>query len=136
MRADLDLLMTNEEIRRAFGLRVKALRKQKGWTQKELAAKLGIRFSLLNKYECGLHTPPADRLIALAEIFETTIDYLLTGEETDTTPIHSHRLLERFRMIQQLGNEDRETVIELIDALILKRRVEGILDGDYSGVTT
>jgi transcriptional regulator with XRE-family HTH domain len=44
--------MQNKEILRAFGKKIKELRKQKGWTQKEFAAQIDVRFAQLNKYEC------------------------------------------------------------------------------------
>ena len=53
---DVLLAMEREEILKAFGARLKELRKQKGWTQKELGGRVEIRFSQLNKYESGLHT--------------------------------------------------------------------------------
>lgn len=46
--------MRNKDFRKAFGARVKALRKQKRWSQKEQAAKVFIRFQQLNKYESDL----------------------------------------------------------------------------------
>jgi transcriptional regulator with XRE-family HTH domain len=121
----LDWIMTNEDIRSAFGVRVKALRKQRKWTQKELAAQLDVSFSLLNKYESGLHVPPPEKIILLADIFNTTIDYLLAGERKEETPLHNRRLLERFRALEDFDDDDKETVIKLIDAMIVKRKVEG-----------
>ncbi|MBV1879079.1 MAG: helix-turn-helix domain-containing protein [Pseudomonadales bacterium] len=38
-------------------MRLKELRKQKRWSQKEMAAKVEIRFQQLNKYESGLNLP-------------------------------------------------------------------------------
>lgn len=116
-----------KEILRDFGARLKEGRKKKGWTQKELAAQIGVQFSLLNKYECGLHAPPLDKLVQLAEVLDTSVDYLLTGSRTDAVPLTSTRLLERFRELEQFGVEDRETVVRLIDAMIVKHRVEGAL---------
>ena len=63
---ELLTIMQNGDIRKAFGARLKELRKQKGLTQKELANQLDIRFSQLNKYECGMHIPPIERLIQLS----------------------------------------------------------------------
>lgn len=120
-------LMTNEEIKKAFGARVKELRKQRGWTQKELASKFDVRFSVLNKYESGIHFPPAGKLVELAEIFDTSVDYLLTGDESEDVPLHSHRLLARFKELEAFENEDQETVIKLIDAMILKQKMERAL---------
>lgn len=117
--------METEEIRKEFGARLKQLRKQKGWTQKELAAKVDIRSSQLNKYESGLHTPPVDKLLLFAEVLDTSVDYLLTGDASEDVPLHSTRLLERFQALAEFESDDQEAVIKLIDAMIVKRRVEG-----------
>ncbi len=127
MSQELANIMQNKEIIRAFGKRIKNLRKQKKWTQKELAAKIEVRFAQLNKYECGLHVPPLEKIIQLAEVFDTTVDYLLTGDRTEEKPLHNMRLLERFQALEDFNSEDQETVIKLIDAMIVKNKVEGAL---------
>lgn len=119
--------MKDESVLKGFGRRVKTLRKQKRWTQKELAQKIGVQYQLLNKYECGLHTPPIDKLAQLADVLETTIDFLVSGSQSEGRPISNHRLLERFRELEQFENGDQETVIKVIDALIVKNRAEKIL---------
>ena len=73
------LSMLDTQLRKAFGLRLRALRKQHNWTQKELAAKLNILFSQLNKYECGINVPPPEKLLEMAALFHTNVDYLLSG---------------------------------------------------------
>ena len=60
------------------------LRKQKALTQKKVAAQLGVHATQLNKYEVGLHAPPPEKLVFLAEFFGVTVDHLLTGGATDT----------------------------------------------------
>lgn len=37
---------------------IKRIRRLHGWTQRELAEQLGASFSLVQKYELGLATPP------------------------------------------------------------------------------
>lgn len=128
MIEDLRLTMQDKGILREFGTRVKALRKQRRWTQKELATKVGVRSAQLNKYECGYHAPPVDRLVRLAELLDTTVDYLLSGERTEASSLRSCRLLDRFRALEQFEGKDLEAVITLIDALIVKRRVEGAMN--------
>jgi len=115
------------DVRKAFGQRVKHLRKKQKWTQKELANKFGVRFSILNKYESGLHIPPAEKLVRLAEIFDTTVDYLLTGDRTEARPLHNIRLLERFQAIEEFKADDQEALMRLIDAMIIKNKVEGAI---------
>lgn len=60
-----------------IGVRIKALRKQKNITQKDLAAHLGISKSVVSSYETGTHFPPYDILIKIARLFGVSTDYLL-----------------------------------------------------------
>ena len=136
MMQELIAVMQNDEFRKAFGRRLKRARKQKSWTQKEFAQKLDIRFGQLNKYESGLNAPPLATLIQMAEILNVTVDFLLTGEKPDQAPLHNTRLLERFRVLQELKKEDQEAVIKLIDAMIVKHKVENAIAplGPHAGV--
>jgi transcriptional regulator with XRE-family HTH domain len=120
-------LMQDSELRRAFGARVKQLRKQRHWTQKALARKVEIRFQLLNKYEGGQHIPSAETLIRLAEALDTSLDYLLTGNPVEDSPLASSRLFQRFKTLEGLAKEDQDAVITLIDAVIAKHRMEAAL---------
>lgn len=119
--------MQENELRRQIGARIKLLRKQHNWTLKQLAERLGVRYQQLNKYESGLNTPPADKLILLSEIFQTSVDFLLTGERSESKPLHNLRLLERFQAMEGFGQEDQEVVLRLIDAMIVKNKVESAL---------
>ncbi len=124
MNLDLLLPMKNEDFRKTFGVRLKNLRKQKRWAQKEVAAKVGIRFQQLNKYESGLNLPPAEMLIKLADALATTVDFLLTGNPAEEIPLSNARLFKRFKAVEDFDGADQETIISLIDAMIVKRRVE------------
>jgi transcriptional regulator with XRE-family HTH domain len=120
--------VSERNIRVACGERLKALRKQKDLTQKEIAAQLGVHATQLNKYEMGMHAPPPDKLVFLAELFGVSVDYLLTGGATDTRPMHHHRLLERFRIAQEFASDDQEALIRLMDAMIAQYRSRRALD--------
>ena len=135
MNDALRALMQDTELRKAFGARVKQLRKQRHWTQKELANRLDIRYQLLNKYEGGQHIPPAETLFAIqseisnkiAEALQTSVDHLLTGNPIEDSPLADSRLFRRFKELEAFDAEDQATVINVIDAIIAKRRVEGAL---------
>jgi len=121
-------VMQDQDIRQAFGKRLKELRKQKGWTQKEVANKLDIRFSHLNKYESGMHVPPIEKLIHLANIFDISLDYLVMGLPMEEAPIRNELLFRRFKTLETLDQEEKETVIKLIDAVIAKHQMEATLN--------
>ncbi len=127
MNNRIELLMQDSVLRKAFGTRLKQLRKQRHWAQKELAARVDIRFQLLNKYESGQHIPPAETLIRLAQALDTTVDYLLTGNPMEETPLANSMLFKRFQAMETFNEEDRITIIKVIDAMIAKHRMEAAL---------
>ena len=57
--------------------RIRAYRKERKWTQEELAEQIGVERSAVAKWESGKSQPQAARLIALAEIFGCTVDEIL-----------------------------------------------------------
>ncbi len=121
------MAMQNDDFRRALGVRLKQLRKDKRWSQKELAAKLEIRFQQLNKYESGLNVPPAEMLVKLADALDSSVDYLLTGNPAEDSPLGNARLFQRFQALERFEPDDQEAVIKLIDAMIAKQRMEAAL---------
>jgi len=69
-----------------------------------------------------------EKLIKMAEVFDTTVDFLLTGDRSEQRPMHNLRLLERFRALEEFDAQDQEAVIRLIDAVIVKNKVEGAIN--------
>lgn len=66
--------------------RIKALRERKGFTQDDLAERLGMNRANISNYERGIITNiPADVLQKMADLFDTTTDYLL-GRTDDPSP--------------------------------------------------
>lgn len=57
------------------------LRLENKMTQTELANKIGVVKGTIANYESGLRKPDNDKLIALAEVFGVSVDYLLGLEE-------------------------------------------------------
>ena len=68
-----------------FGENLKMLRKQKGFSQEELAARLHVVRQTISKWEKGLSVPDAEMLIRLAEILEVSVSELL-GEKLESEP--------------------------------------------------
>jgi transcriptional regulator with XRE-family HTH domain len=105
--------MTDTQFRKSFGGRVKAVRKQRGWTQKELAGRLGLHFQLVNKYESGQTLPSPEKLVALAQELEVSLDFLLTGRAHGDQDISDQRILERFQAMNSFSPEDQEAIFRL-----------------------
>ena len=60
--------------------KIMQLRKQKGWSQEELAEKLGISRQSVSKWESGMSVPDLDKILKLGELFAVSTDYLLKEE--------------------------------------------------------
>ena len=52
-------------------------RKKAGWSQEELAAKLGVSRQAVSKWEGAQATPDLQRIVQMAGLFGVTTDYLL-----------------------------------------------------------
>ena len=57
-------------------------RKRNGWSQEELAEKLGVSRQAVSKWESSGSVPDLQRVIQLAELFGVSTDYLLREEVT------------------------------------------------------
>ena len=57
------------------------LRKKQGMSQSQLAKELNISPSAIGMYEQGRRVPDLDTLIAMARLFNVSLDYLVTGKE-------------------------------------------------------
>lgn len=66
-----------------FHERIKQLREQKGWTQGTISSILGISKSTYIKYERGEREPRYGTLVALSELFQVSVDFLLGKSDID-----------------------------------------------------
>lgn len=90
-----------------FGLILKRLRKEKGWTQEELANKINKESSIISRYEKNLQSPTFDTVRAFSALFNVSMDYL-SGMERQSN-ISTIGLNEKQRnIITQLIEQFRE----------------------------
>ncbi len=61
--------------------RMRMLREQKKFTQKQIAEMLALPLTTYNNYELGIRDIPYEVLIKLADMYQVSTDYLL--ERTD-----------------------------------------------------
>jgi len=65
-----------------FSTRVKELRESRGLSQESLGKIIGVKRYSVYTYEKGRNYPDIPRLIALADYFDVTTDYLLGRTDT------------------------------------------------------
>lgn len=67
--------------------RILSLRKKNGFSQEELAEKLGVTRQAVSKWESRQSTPDPENIIELSKIFGVSTDYLLIGKEESQSNI-------------------------------------------------
>ena len=70
--------------------RLRDLREDKEMTQEEVATILGIQQTVYSRYERGFQTIPLERLIKLADLYGTSVDYLI-GRTNNPEPYGKKR---------------------------------------------
>lgn len=88
-----------------FGERIGQLRKAKGWSQKMLGEKLGKKVSTISAYETNAKLPSADCLIAMADLFDVSLDTLVYGESAEQISVRA------------LNREQREVITAIVQEL-------------------
>lgn len=113
-----------------LGTNIRAARKAKGWTQKELAEQIGSNASYVNRLEIGKVNPSVGVLERIADALECSLDHLVKGQGDDPeVHVRDKSLAERLRLIDALEEKDRETLLHLIDTMLTKKRMRELLDG-------
>lgn len=91
-----------------FGENLKTLRKQKGFSQEELATRLHVVRQTISKWEKNLSVPDADTLIRLAEILEVSVSELL-GAKIENEDTASDVAEQLSRINEQLAIKNRRS---------------------------
>ena len=94
--------------------RIRELRQEKGWTQTQLGARVGMAKTTISGYEKGDHQVDPEMICKLCDLFGCTADYLL-GRSLSPAPV--------------MSSQDA-LVLEAYHALPpeLRRAVDGILE--------
>jgi len=100
-----------------FGERVFVLRKSKGWSQPQLAKRVGTSAAIIGRYERGAAVPSVEVAKRIAEALDVTLDYLVT-DDSGPNLFQDRAAYERCKALATLPEEDRGHIHRVIDAFI------------------
>jgi transcriptional regulator with XRE-family HTH domain len=106
-------------------VKIKSLRTENKYRQKEVAQYLGISQQAYSYYELNKHELPSRHALGLAKLYHVSMDYLY-GEEPDQTGFYDlsatffqdYTFKDVIISLQKLNPEDREEVIRFLSYLI------------------
>jgi transcriptional regulator with XRE-family HTH domain len=101
----------------SFPDRLTTLRKEKRFTQQELADKSGVSVVQIRRYEGGSAQPTMELIKKLAVALSVSSDYLIF-DKNERGPDDDLKL--QFEAISGFSVEEKKTVKEILDSLILK----------------
>lgn len=113
-------------MKETFGERLIRLRKRSGLTQVEVAASTGLTRTFLTKMERGNHPATWEKMCALADLYDVTLDYLRFGDSVAQDGaamevIKDSTEVAMVRAWRVLNDEEKRAFALLIDARFVRR---------------
>jgi transcriptional regulator with XRE-family HTH domain len=101
-----------------IGRRLARLRKERGFTQVEVAEKIGIIQSLVSSYENDVLKLSAEMAVRFARALGVSTDDLLETKRTKPSVKPSRKVLRRLESIESLPSHQQQTVLKTIDTML------------------
>ena len=103
-----------QKLARSIGRSISEQRKKTGLSQEVIAEMLGIGYEAVSRMERGIIIPNIIRLIEVSEIFECSINDLISGS-ADTSIEIAKNISEK---VKPLTHQQRSIVLNILDLLI------------------
>jgi len=103
---------------------IKAIREEKNLKQIEVATHINVDKSAYSKIEKGLRALTVDELQKMAQLFNMTTDQVINydGKVPTEVIIEDKTAVEQMRLIQQLDEDDKQTIFKLIDKMLTNKK--------------
>jgi len=120
----------------SLGKIIKEIRNNRGFIQKQVAAELGIGYTNYNKMENGIREPSVQELKQLATLFGMTTDQILNYNNNvpAEVKIEDKRDFEKIDLINQLDEEDKQTVLKIIDTMLTKKKFKDFFNKNVAAL--
>ena len=105
-----------------FATTLKNLRELHNVKQEELAEYLKVSRPTIAGYETKRREPDYERLTKIAEFFQVSTDYLLTGKDSDIQPEQSEAIIDQkvTAIYKQLSLDSKQEALKYLQLLKLK----------------
>ncbi|QWI52537.1 helix-turn-helix domain-containing protein [Bacillus mycoides] len=106
-----------------LSIRIKELRKERKWSQKELGEKVEVSESFVSKVESGKKQPSREVTTKIAEVLNVTTDYLLGRSEDpelneEEDKIVSEEGKNMLAIIESLPENERKRALEQLEMYV------------------
>jgi len=98
-----------------IGSKITELRKQKGWSQVQLAEAISASRDIVGKYERNDNSPSIEMALKIAKVFDVSVDFLL-GQGKHAS--FDKETLARLENIETLDPNTKQTLFNVIDTFL------------------
>ena len=113
----------------SFGKNLAKFRKEKGFTQEDLVRLSGVAISQIRRYETDKSSPSLAAIAKLSRTLGVSIDEMVfdttTGIAADK--IIDRELLEQFKMVSGMTEEEKYVVKKMLEGIIVKHQVDKMM---------
>lgn len=100
-----------------LGDKISLLRKQKNFSQGDLADKMGVSRDAIGKYERGDIMPTADKAKKMADLLAVSLDFLMSDAAKEDA-LMDKDMLYRMQEVQKLPDAEKDKIVSIVDAFI------------------
>ena len=96
-----------------------------GLSQAELGERVGVHIAHLSRLENGKSQPSVEMLWKISHALGVSMDYLMDEDADEIAPVSvkDKSLAKRIELLEQLDDTDRQTIINVIDSMLTKKKM-------------
>jgi len=98
-----------------IGSKISFLRKEKGWSQGDLAEQISASREIIGKYERNENSPSLEMALKMSKAFGVTVDFLLGEGEYSS---YDQATIDRIKNIQEMDSNTKSVLFNVIDTYI------------------
>lgn len=115
---------------------IKNIREEKKLKQIEVATHIGVDKSAYSKIEKGQRALTVEELQKMAQLFNMTTDQIINydGRMPREVVMEDKTAVEQMRLIQQLDDEDKQTIFKLIDKMLTNKKFKDFFNKNIAAL--
>ena len=115
---------------------IKKIREEKGLLQKQVATHIDVSKSTYSKIEKNLRDVTVIELHKIAELFNMTVDQIINLEYgiPKEVILEEKNEDERFKLINNLDEDDKNTVLKIIDKMLTNKKFKDFFDKNVASL--
>ncbi len=122
-------LMKKAQSKLNIAEKIKTIKKEKHISQAQLVEKVNVHVTHISKIETESYTPSVELLKKIADALEVTTDFLIYDKAESVNPMNLYdtSLYKKMKLIDSMANNDKETILNIIDAFTIKKQMWSVL---------